>query len=620
MKTHPAGIDPSHYPETYDLRHWLPTTVKEARLRGWEEADVILFTGDAYVDHPAFGAAVIGRTLEAIGLKVALVPQPNWRDDLRDFQKFGKPRLFFGVTAGNMDSMVNHYTARKRLRSTDAYTPGNVAGFRPDRATTVYAGILKKLYPDSIVVAGGIEASLRRYTHYDYWNDTLMPGLLHDSSIDMLAFGMAEKTMQKLALNLLQGKSVADLYELPQIAFRAELKDPRHQQILASAVILNSHEQCLKSKKLFAQNFVRIEQASNMMNPPVISQKTGDQTVIVNPPEPLPQPGEIDRYYEYPYTRLPHPKYWKKPLIPAFEMIRFSVNIHRGCFGGCAFCTISTHQGKFIQSRSANSVLNEVKKVIQMPGFHGNLSDLGGPSANMYQMQGIDTEQCRRCKRPSCIYPSVCHNLNTSHQPLLDVYRQVKKLKGIRKVFIGSGIRYDLLTGKLKTDQGGYREYAEELIREHVSGRLKVAPEHTHSHVLKIMRKPDFQHFRDFNQFFNEVNKRYHLKQQLIPYFISAHPGCSAEDMAELAVETKDLNFRLQQVQDFTPTPMTLATVMFYTGLDPYTMKPIQIVTDPAAKKSMSDFFFWYKKEVRQDLTKSLKKINRIDLIRKLTR
>ncbi len=606
----------TYYPDNYDLKKWLPTTLKEVRLRGWEELDVILFSGDAYVDHPAFGASVIGRAIESLGLKVAIVPQPNWRDDLRDFKKLGRPRLFFGITSGNMDSMVNHYTAARRLRSTDAYTPGNQAGFRPDRATSVYAKIVRDLFPDSLIVAGGIEGSLRRFTHYDFWEDKLMPGIMADGNIDVLVYGMGEQTIRKICLNLLQGSDLNNLARIPQICLLADPKNPVHKEIIESSKRLESHEDCLKSKPAFARNFAIIEKTSNSKIGHGLTQDVGDKTIIVNAPEPIEE--NIDVYYEYPYTRLPHPKYWKKPVIPAFEMIRFSINIHRGCFGGCAFCTISTHQGKFVKSRSEESILKEIKLVASQPGFRGFLSDLGGPSANMYKMEGIDQEICNKCQRPSCMHPDICKNLNNSHQPLLDLYSRAKSVEKIKKVFIGSGVRYDLFQKGGATNDSSLRRYPEELIKNHVSGRLKVAPEHTHDHVLKIMRKPSFQSFLQFRKFFDKVNKENNLNQQLVPYFISAHPGCSLEDMAELAVETKDLNYRLQQVQDFTPTPMTMATVMFYTGLNPYTLKPVKVVTDLKQKKMLSRFFFWYKKEEKQEIRAALSKVNRKDLLKKL--
>ncbi len=608
----------NYYPPKYDLKSWLPTTAKEVKLRDWDQLDVILISGDAYVDHPAFGAAVIGRTLESMGLKVAIIPQPNWKDDLRDFKKLGAPRLFFGITAGNMDSMVNHYTANRRLRSTDAYTAGNQSGFRPDRALSVYAEILRTLYPESLIIAGGIEASLRRLTHYDYWSDKLMPSVLASGNIDLLVYGMGESTIHQIAELALKKSEKIEYKKLRQTAFLIDSKSDLDEQTIRNSTLLASHEKCQNDKKSFAQNFAIIEKSSNVMHPKTLIQAIGSKLIVVNPPEDLTSEKDLDTIYNLPFTRLPHPKYWKKPLIPAFEMIRFSINIHRGCFGGCSFCTISAHQGKFVESRSESSILKETRQVVEMPGFKGNLSDLGGPSANMYKMQGKDLSICETCTRPSCIFPGICKNLNNSHKPLLDVYRKVRSEKGIKKVFIGSGVRYDLFMDTKGSSDNSLNEYPEELIKYHVSGRLKVAPEHTHEHVLKIMRKPSFEQFVLFKKLFSKINKQNNLNQQLIPYFISAHPGCSLEDMAELAAETKDLNFRLQQVQDFTPTPMTLATVMFYTGLDPYSLKPVQVTTDPEQKKQHTKFFFWYKKEEQRTIRSLLNKINRTDLAKKL--
>ena len=514
----------------YQLTDWLPTTKKEVGLRGWDGLDVILFSGDAYIDHPSFGAAVIGRILEAEGLKVAIVPQPNWRDDLRDFKKLGKPRLFFGVSAGSMDSMVNKYTANKRLRSEDAYTPDGRHDMRPEYPSIVYTRILKELYPDVPVVLGGIEASLRRLTHYDYWQDKVRPSILIDSKADLLIYGMGEKPVVELCRRM----------------------------------------------EAQAQNFRHIEEESNKYEARRIWQETDGQTVVVNPPYPPLTQGELDRSFDLPYTRLPHPKY-KGKRIPAYDMIKFSVNLHRGCFGGCAFCTISAHQGKFIVSRSKESILKEVKAITEMPDFKGYLSDLGGPSANMYAMHGTDETLCRKCKRPSCVHPKICPNLNTDHRPLLDIYRSVDAMPGIKKSFIGSGVRYDLLLHKSKDPaiNRSSAEYTRELIVKHVSGRLKVAPEHTSLRVLDIMRKPPFEQFYEFKRIFDRLNRELNLRQQLIPYFISSHPGCTEEDMAELAVITKRLDFHLEQVQDFTPTPMTVATETWYTGIHPYTLEPV---------------------------------------------
>ena len=595
----------------YRLTDWLPTTKKEVELRGWDELDVILFSGDAYVDHPSFGAAVIGRILEAEGLRVAIVPQPNWRDDLRDFKKLGRPRLFFGVSAGCMDSMVNKYTANKRLRSDDAYTPDARPDMRPEYPSIVYTQILKKLYPDVPVILGGIEASMRRLTHYDYWQDRVRPSILVDSGADALTYGMGEKPIVELVKRLNQQQSI---FDIPQLAYLTKEVLPQEGDI-----ILFPHEECLKDKKKQAANFRHIEEESNKYAASRILQTIGKQTVVVNPPYPPLTEAELDRSFDLPYTRLPHPKS-KGKRIPAYDMIKFSVNIHRGCFGGCAFCTISAHQGKFIVSRSKESILKEVKAVMGLPDFKGYLSDLGGPSANMYKMRGNDENICKKCKRPSCIHPKVCPNLNTDHGPLLDIYHAVDSLPGIKKSFIGSGVRYDLLLHQSK-DAGtnkNTQEYTRELIARHVSGRLKVAPEHTSERVLNIMRKPPFSQFGEFKKIFDRINREEGLRQQLIPYFISSHPGCKEEDMAELAVITKRLDFHLEQVQDFTPTPMTVATEAWYTGFHPYTLEPVFSAKTQREKLAQRQFFFWYKPEERRNIINELRRIGRQDLIDKL--
>lgn len=607
----------------YRLTDWLPTTKKEVELRGWDELDVILFSGDAYVDHPSFGAAVIGRILEAKGLRVAIVPQPNWRDDLRDFKKLGRPRLFFGISAGCMDSMVNKYTANKRLRSDDAYTPDARPDMRPEYPSIVYTQILKKIYPDVPVLLGSIEASMRRLTHYDYWQDRVRPSILVDSGADLLIYGMGEKPIVELTERIknqpappANRKELIQLVsDIPQIAYLSKEEEAAQEE----DIILFSHEECLKDKKKQAANFRHIEEESNKYAAARILQKVGNQTVIVNPPYPPLTEAELDYSFDLPYTRLPHPKY-KGKRIPAYDMIKFSVNIHRGCFGGCAFCTISAHQGKFIVSRSKESILKEVKEVTQLPDFKGYLSDLGGPSANMYRMKGQDEAICRKCKRPSCIHPKVCPNLNTDHRPLLDIYHAVDALPGIKKSFIGSGVRYDLLLHQSKNPatNKSTAEYTRELIARHVSGRLKVAPEHTSDRVLSIMRKPSFNQFGEFKKIFDRINREEGLRQQLIPYFISSHPDCREEDMAELAVITKQLDFHLEQVQDFTPTPMTVATEAWYTGFHPYTLEPVFSAKTPREKLAQRQFFFWYKPEERRNIINELRKIGRQDLIDKL--
>ena len=602
-----------------DWQLFLPTTRKELEQRGWEQVDVILFTGDAYIDHPSFGTAVIARVLEAEGLRVAVVPQPNWRDDLRDFKKLGAPRLFFGVSAGAMDSMVNHYTANKRLRSDDAYTPDGRVGMRPDYPTIVYTRILKKLYPDVPVVIGGIEASLRRVTHYDYWQDALRPGILFDSGADILTYGMGEAATRIIASRLRAGEPLSALRDIPQTVVVVPAGEVPAERESDTHVVLASHEECLRDKKAQARNFRCIEEESNRYSSRLLWQRCSDKALKINPPFPPMTEAELDAVYDLPFTRLPHPRYRGK-TIPAFEMIKFSVTLHRGCFGGCAFCTISAHQGKFITSRSEASVLREVKKIAAMPDFKGYLSDLGGPSANMYRMGGKNLNACRVCRRPSCLWPAVCPNLHADHAPLLHLYREVDKLPGIKKSFIGSGVRFDLLQHRYDDEalNAAAREYTEELITRHVSGRLKVAPEHTSARVLACMRKPDFRQFEQFRRTFDRINREYGLNQQLIPYFISSHPACRPDDMAELAAITKSLDFHLEQVQDFTPTPMTLATEIYYTGFHPYTGERIYTARTQDEKLTQRRFFFWYKPEARREIEQELKRMGREDLIVRL--
>jgi uncharacterized radical SAM protein YgiQ len=598
---------------------WLPTTKKEVEMRGWEELDVILISGDAYVDHPAFGNAVVGRIIESEGLKVAIVAQPNWQDDLRDFKKLGRPRLFFGITSGCMDSMVNHYTASKRKRSTDAYTPGGTAGFRPDYAVTEYSKILKKLWPDVPVLIGGIEASLRRVTHYDYWADKLFPNILTMSGADMLVYGMGEMPLRELIRLLNRGVPFESIKTIPQTAVLQKQDDKLPKNKNWEDLWLNSHEKCLRDKVAFAANFKHIEQESNKVKARRLLQKVGEDTLVINPPYPPMTEKEIDTSFDLPYTRIPHPKYKKRGSIPAYEMIRFSVNMHRGCFGGCSFCTISAHQGKFIASRSQESIMKEVDAITKMPDFKGYISDLGGPSANMYRMKGKVQEICDRCVSPSCIHPVVCSNLDTSHKALTEVYRKVDEHPEVKKAFVGSGIRYDLLVDDYnKNNDGSIDEYMEQLVTRHVCGRLKVAPEHTSDDTLKVMRKPSFKHFHSFKKKYDKINKKHGLNQPLIPYFISSHPGSQAEDMANLAVETKDMGFKLEQVQDFTPTPMTVATIIYYTGLHPYTLKPVYTAKSKREKKQQHLFFFWHKRENHQQIRDKLTEIGREDMIEKL--
>ena len=615
------------------LTDWLPTTRKEMQLRGWDEADIILFSADAYVDHPSFGAAVLGRILESEGYRVCIVPQPDWHGDFRDFKKLGRPRLFFGIAPGCMDSMVNKYTANRRLRSEDAYSPDGRHDMRPEYPTIVYTQILKQLFPDTPVVIGGIEASMRRVTHYDYWQGKLRPSILADSGADLLIYGMGElpttalcKSIDRHILHEREDayctvEQFADLvrkFPIKQTAtIEAEKDIPGGFQ--PDDIVLHSHEDCLRDRKLYAANFKHVEEESNKLHPQRLIQGLRDKYIVLNPPFPPMTTEQIDHSFDLPYTRLPHPKY-KGKRIPAYEMIKFSVNIHRGCFGGCAFCTISAHQGKFIMSRSKESILREIKQSVQMPDFRGYLSDLGGPSANMYGMKGKNQELCGKCKRPSCIHPAVCPNLNADHAPIIDIYKAVDSIPGIKKSFIGSGVRYDLLLHPYKDEhlRKAAQDYTRELIVNHVSGRLKVAPEHTSDKVLKIMRKPSFSLFHDFKRIFDRINREEGLRQQIIPYFISSHPGCTEEDMAELAAETRDMNFQLEQVQDFTPTPMTVSTVTWYSGYHPYTLQEEFAAHSPEEKLRQRMFFFWYKPEERPSIIRELKRIGRQDLIDRL--
>ena len=623
LKPHFIGLSYPYICTMNELRpisDWLPMSFKEASKRGWESFDIILISGDAYVDHPAFGTAVIGRLIEDEGLKVGIVAQPNWKDDLRDFKKLGKPNLFFGITAGCMDSMVNHYTANKRLRSTDAYTPGGVSGFRPDYASIEYSKILKDLFPDTPVLIGGIEASLRRVTHYDYWKDELMPSILVDSKADALVYGMGDQPLREILRLLKKGVPFEHVKTIKQVAFLQESDQELPKMKKWETVELASHEECLKDKIKYASNFKIVEVESNKWEANRIIQHVENKILIINPPYKTMNEKEIDTSFNLPYTREPHPKYKKRGTIPAYEMIKFSINMHRGCFGGCSFCTISAHQGKFIASRSEKSILSELEEVVELPGFKGYISDLGGPSANMYKMKGKDESICEKCVSPSCIHPVICNNLDTSHKQMTELYKKVDKHPKVKKAFVGSGIRYDLLVDDFNknNDDGNHDEYIEQVITRHVSGRLKVAPEHTSDQTLRVMRKPSFKYFHKFKEKYDKISEKHQLNQQLVPYFISSHPGCDDTDMANLAAETKDMGFQLEQVQDFTPTPMTVATVIYYAGVHPYTLKPIETVKTKEEKQDQNKFFFWYKKENRNWIKNKLQKAKRPDLIEKL--
>jgi uncharacterized radical SAM protein YgiQ len=605
-------------PQELPITAWLPTTLKEAKKRGWDELDVILITGDAYVDHPAFGAAVMGRIFESLGLKVAIIAQPNWRDDLRDFKKFGKPKYFFGVTSGNMDSMVNKYTAGKRLRSTDAYTPGGSVDFRPDYATVEYTQILKKIYPDTPVIIGGIEASLRRVTHFDFWKNQLMPNILSWSGADLLVYGMGEQPIRDIVKYLVRGTPFSSLKTIPQTAFvqSRELEIPKNKQW--ENFELTSHEDCLSDKKAYAKNFMHVEVESNKQFAKRLIQKINDKILVINPPYQTMTENEIDASFDLPYTRLPHPKYKDRGPIAAFEMIKFSINTHRGCFGGCSFCTISAHQGKMIASRSKKSILKELDVVTKMPDFRGYISDIGGPSANMYQMKGIDQDLCDKCAAPSCIFPQICKNLDTNPQKMTDLYKEINAHKKVKKAFVSSGLRYDLMFDPRSTHPKEDEVYVEQLITHHVSGRLKVAPEHTEDEVLKLMRKPSFSFFHQFKEKFEAISRKKGIKQEIIPYFISSHPGCTPEDMAKLAAKTKALGYKLEQVQDFTPTPMTVATEIYYSGHHPYTLKKVHTAISLDEKTKQRTFFFWYKPENKVFIKNYLSKMKMFETMKEL--
>ena len=605
-----------------DNNYMFPTSVKEVQALGWDYIDVILFSGDAFIDHPSFGTAVIARWLQKWGYRVAVVPQPNWRDDLRDFRKLGAPRLYFGLNSGAMDSMVNHYTASKRLRHDDAYTPEGKAGARPDYAVTVYTKILKDLFPDVPVIIGGIEASLRRLTHYDYWQDRLLPSVLVSSGADWLCYGMGERPMLEFTRGIEKGWSRHRLQQIPQLAFYRDasvsegasalgpsLRDPSHPvdgplplmrprvatgpgaEAPSGTITLHSYEECLRSKRAFAENFQQIETNANLMHPGTIIEPVGKGYVQVNPPFPTATQEEMDSFWDLPFTKLPHPRY-KGKRIPAYDMIKFSVNTHRGCFGGCNFCTIAAHQGKFISSRSEESILKEVRELNSLPGFAGNISDVGAPTANMYGMHGKKQEACARCRRPSCLFPSKCPNLDCDHSRLMELYRRIDSVKGIRHSYIGSGIRYDLFLTEDGFVDASSKPYLKALVLDHTSGRLKVAPEHTEDHVLQKMGKPTFRLFERLRKEFDAVNREAGTHVGLVPYFISSHPGCTMRDMQALAAHPALKGIWMEQVQDFTPTPMTTSSVMFYTGLDPRDMKPVFSEHDLARKQQQKSFFF----------------------------
>lgn len=565
-------------PET-SSEYMFPTSVKEVKALGWDYIDIIIFSGDAFMDHPSSGTAMIARVLQKEGYRVAIVPQPNWRDDLRDFRKLGAPRLFFGVNSGAMDSMVNHYTAARRLRSDDAYTPGGKAGQRPDYAVKVYTGILKEIYPDVPVVIGGIEASLRRFAHYDYWKDSLLPSILIESGADCLIYGMGERAIVEVA-RAYSGGLPTDMVPQTVHFYRGQIPET----VSDGAIVLKSFVEAQKDKSVFVANFNIIEREANRMHPPVLIEPYEEGYVVANPPFPPETEEELDSWYSLPFTGVPHPRY-KDKRIPAFEMIKNSITVHRGCFGGCSFCTIAAHQGKFIRNRSAGNILEEVKRLSSRAHFRGVVSDIGAPTANMYGMGGKDLLKCSKCARKSCLFPSMCPNLNHSHEKVLALYNSVRQCEGVRRAFVGSGIRYDLfLDAEGFLDSSG-KEYFEQVVLHHTSGHFKVAPEHTEDHVLQYMSKPPFSLFRTLRREFDRLAALHGLKYVIVPYFISSHPGCTMKDMQSLAAEPALKGISLDQVQDFTPTPMTASSAMFYSGKDIATGKDIFVEKNPERKK-----------------------------------
>jgi len=593
-----------------DMSKWIPASLEEMKALGWDRPDIVLITGDAYIDHPSFGIAVIARVLESEGYKVAVIVQPNWRDDLRDFKKFGQPRLFFGISSGNMDSMVNHYTARKRLRSDDAYTPGGRSGFRPDYAVITYSKIIKHLYPDTPIILGGIEASMRRLTHYDYWSDSLKPSILVESYADLLVYGMGEKAIVEVA-NQIKNNIDYKNTQIPQTAIVGD-EVPK-----LNYLTLPSFKECVKEKKQFSRHFVLIEENSNKLKGKGLIEPIGDKYVIVHPPCPPLSTDEIDKIYSLPFTRLPHPRYRKKPPIPAYEMIKHSVTIHRGCFGGCSFCTISMQQGRFIQSRSKNSILNEIEQITKMPDFKGYISDIGGPSANMYYMAPKDVQRCEKCKRYSCLYPSLCNNVNSSHKSLIELYDNVKKINGIKAAFVNSGIRYDLFL-----NENGYmpegKEYFNKLVSNHISGRLKVAPEHSSAFILNLMRKPPFSLFLKIKQEYDKLNAENGTCRQIVPYLITSHPGSKMDDSFELAIELKKAKIKPEQMQDFTPTPMTLSSVMYYCGFNPANNEKLYVTKSVEEKRLNNQVVMYHRKEAKEDIIKAARFLKNKSLSKKL--
>ena len=578
----------------------LPMTAEEMRQRGWDGVDVVFVTGDAYVDHPSFAMAILGRILEAAGFRVGIVSQPDWRS-ADAWKRFGKPRLFYAISAGNMDSMINHYTANRKVRNDDAYSPGGRIGMRPDRATLAYCQRAREAYKDVPVIAGAVEASLRRLAHYDYWSDKVRRSILLDCKADMLVFGMGEEGIVEIARRLEAGESVRDLRDMRGVAFALGASEPDPDDALA----LPSFEQVRDDKLAFAEATKIIHNETNPYNARRLMQKHDRRTIVCNRPAlPISQ-ASMDRIYGLPYTRLPHPTYTEP--IPAFEMIKESITIMRGCFGGCTFCSITTHQGRIIQSRSEKSILGEIREMGNDPQFKGTISDIGGPTANMYQMKCTKPEVEAVCRRQSCVHPKICKLLGTDHDPLIEVMEKARKTPGIKKVLVASGIRMDLARRSPR--------YMRDLSRHHVGGHLKVAPEHTDAGVLSRMRKPSGDDFEKFAESFNHESKKAGKKQYLIPYFISSHPGSDLHAMIDLAVYLKRSGYRPDQVQDFIPAPFDVATAMYHTGIDPFSKKPVYIAKHLRDRKLQRALMQFFKPENYVEVRQALLKAGRGDLI-----
>lgn len=579
-------------------RRFLPASLKDMKDRGWDRLDVILVTGDAYVDHPSFGVALVGRFLESLGVRTGIIASPD-PNNPEDFTRLGPPSWFFGVTAGNLDSMIMRTTASKKNRSDDDYMPGGLASFRPKRATIAYCNRLRELFRNSQILIGGLESSLRRFAHYDYWDNRVRRGILLDSRADLLVYGMAENPLKEIVKAVRSGQRLKDLKDVrgtTAVVSLAERKDLGN-----AAVTLPSYEEVLTNKEKYARASKIIHQNQNPYSAKILVQKHRNRYVKVNPPS-LPLSGkELDGVYSLPFTREPHPIYKEK--IPAYEMIRFSVTAMRGCFGGCSFCALTVHQGKAIQSRSIKSIAAEVKEITKMKGFTGYISDIGGPTANMYEMLCRDPKAESACKKLSCIHPEICGKLEADHAPQIKMLRRVRTLPGIKKAFIASGIRHDLANLSPK--------YISEIAKHHVSGQLKVAPEHSHENVLKVMRKPPIEEFHKFSKQFMEESKKAGLKQFLVPYFISAHPGCGLREQVAMAEYLRRRNLRPRQVQEFIPAPMTLAGDMYYAGVDPMTGREVTIPKSDHDRKLQRALLQYYKPENREMARKAFRLADR---------